>query len=137
MASWREIEAIKKDRALAGRVVAGVLALGEDVLSAWELQFCGELEKRLRERGLTTGEAESLLQIRGKRQLIRIFDGFSIKSLISDCYDGRADLSERDDERIVRLKAVSPDAIRQDRLPWLLYCARRLGLLDEWLAGDL
>ncbi|PLR28989.1 hypothetical protein SGCZBJ_00700 [Caulobacter zeae] len=136
MVSWREVEAIKRDRALARRVVASVLALGEHVLSVWERKFCKKLELLLLDRGLTTEQAERLLQIRDRRQLIRVFDGFSIKSLISDCYEGRADLSERDDLWIARLKAVSPDGVSRKRLPWLLYCARQLNLLDDWLVGE-
>jgi hypothetical protein len=137
MASWREIEAIKRDRAEAHRVIANVMALGGDVLSDWETEFGGDLGDWLNDRDLTTPQAEKLLQIRNQRQLVRTFDGFNIGSLIQQCYEARLDLNERDEERITRLRAISPDAISRERLPWLLYCARQLELIDEWLVDDL
>ncbi|PVM85877.1 hypothetical protein [Caulobacter endophyticus] len=130
MASWREIEALKQDRGAAQRLAEALFALGPEALTDWEQDFLEGVPRRLLYDDLSTLQAEKLLQIRDDVEVLSMFEGMRIASLIRRCHEARLDLEEDDEDWIVQIAQTSPTALRRRYLGRLLRCARRLGLLD-------
>jgi hypothetical protein len=134
MASWREIERVRKDPAAVRATAATLLKPLRTDLTEWEADF---LESMARHRAdeLTTRQAEKLLEIRDGAQVLTEFLGFSVRLLLSGCWDARLDLSEADEEWIGRMRERRKDAIERKHVGRLMRCARELGLIEEELAA--
>jgi len=134
MASWREIERVRKDVRGARAIAARLLKHFLNALTAWETEF---LESLLRREGLaelTTRQGEKLLEIRDGVEPIDEFRGFSIALLIKNVHEARADLEEADEEWIVRTRQRGDSWIRRKDVGRLMACARALHLVEEELA---
>jgi len=132
-ASHREMDATGRDPVKVRNLALSLLAMArvaEDIFSEWEQTFLADLveistetigltqkqrkEKKfskdhaeaalaLRDFRLTTRQAEKLFEIRDSVVLHRDISGVSIRNLINRCYEARLDLSEANEEWIVKL----------------------------------
>ena len=132
MASWREIERIRKDaagfRALAARLLQHT---PDDVLTEWETRFLHERVAGVHTVEYTNRQAEKLLQIRDDVELLeKVGHGFSVLRLIEACYLARIDLSEDDESWISELKGSGVAAVRRRDATRLLRAARSLGIVE-------
>jgi hypothetical protein len=132
MASWREIERIRKDaegfRGLAARLLAHT---APDALTDWEATFIREIAASNAPE-FTNRQSEKLLEIRDNVEHVdKIGRGFSVAKLIEGCYLARLDLTEDQEEWIVALHSKGEKSVRRRDAGKLLRCARDLGLIDD------
>ena len=84
MASWREIDRIRKTFAEFRAVAKRLLNLGAES-TEWESNFlesiCNDTPKEF-----TTRQSEKLLQIRDDYETITTFHGFSVETLLDKCW---------------------------------------------------
>ena len=135
MASWKEIDRIRKDapsaRALAGRLMK--IQPGE--FTEWELTFLQSISDYTDLGEFTTRQVEKLLQIRDDAERVTEYRKFNIATLIKKCHEGRLDLSEADEEWIVGLYERSGGSIQRKNIGRLFRCARALGIIEEDVAA--
>jgi hypothetical protein len=132
MASWREIERIRKDgrgfRELAKHLLTRT---APDVLTEWEAAFLAQICETVNVVEYTNRQSEKLLQIRDDIELLdKIGAGFSVSKLIDGCYLGRLDLTEDQEAWIVALKQSAATAIRRRDAGKLLRFAAQLGIIE-------
>jgi hypothetical protein len=121
MASWIEIERIRKDprafKPLAEHLLAdaGYAQIGSD--SATDFL---ENISRYRSDELTLRQSEFLLELRDEaRAYFRFGDGLSVETLIAKCFLARLDLgSDQDVERIEALKASGRIFVTGKEIGW-------------------
>jgi hypothetical protein len=130
MASWKEIEAIRRDPVRFKFIAEHLLALNGALFSDWETNYLESLSRF--ERELTTRQAEKLLEIRDGVELLKEIghDRLSARLLIEGCFLARLDLSKNDEDWITRIRANNPTTIRRRDAGRLLRCARELYLID-------
>jgi hypothetical protein len=80
---------------------------------------------------LTTRQAEKLFQIRDDYELLTELHGFSVKIILHQCYEARLDLPESAEARIIKMYETSPTSVRRKDARFLIWCARRLYLIEE------
>jgi hypothetical protein len=127
MASWKEIERIRKDRE-AVRAIAKRL-LPNDELSEWEREFLRS--KTAARHELTNRQGEKLLEIRDGAEPLTEVAGFSVRLLLENCFLARLDLSEEDEDFITRMRAKNTTTILRRHAGRLMRCARQLLLVDQ------
>jgi len=135
MASWREIERVRKDPGAVQGIAKRLLKLPRADFTDWEVDFLEGMARHVDKQGLTTRQSEKLLQIRDDSEFITEFRGFSVGLLLRKCYDARLDLSEGDEEWITQLFERNQDAIRRRHIGHLMRCAHELYLIDEDVAA--
>jgi hypothetical protein len=129
MASWKEIERIRKDREAVRAIAKRLLTNLPDELNDWEREFLQP--KTAARHELTNRQGEKLLEIRDGAESITVVAGFSVRLLIENCYLARLDLSEDDEEFITRMRAKSAATILRRNAGRLMRCARQLLLVDQ------
>ena len=131
MASWREIDRVRKDangaRALAKRLVK--IYPGE--FTDWEADFLQSITSYTELFEFTTRQAEKLLQIRDDIEPVTACRGFSIATMVRQCYEARLDLSEADEQWIAELHQQGSNSIRRKHLGRLTSCARELNVIED------
>jgi len=131
MASWREIERVRKDangaRALAKRLVK--IHPGE--FTDWESDFLQSITRYTELFEFTTRQAEKLLEIRDDTEPVTECRGFSVATIIKQCYEARLDLGEADEQWIVELHRQGSRSIRRKHLGRLMGCARELNVIED------
>jgi hypothetical protein len=128
MASWSEIERIRKDPDGARLVAQRLRSI--DSLTDWEGGFVDSLAERKSQEDLTTRQAEKLVQVRDENTFVSSWHGFSVAALIRRCFEGRLDLSEEDEDWILDLKNNDTRSVRQRDAYRLMKCARQLNLIE-------
>ena len=130
MATWQEINRVRRDARGARALAQRLLKVYPDALSSWELDFLGSLSiTDVRE--FTTRQAEKLLQIRDDSEPVTKYRGYSIASLIRQCYEARLDLNEADEEWVTEMRERSDSSIRRKHIGRLVRCARELCILED------
>lgn len=110
-----------------------LLGAYEGVLTDWEADFLEDMTRKKFEDGLSYRQAEKLLQIRDDCHSVTHHRGLSLKLVLQRCWDGREDLSEGNEEFIVRLHSRNSEAVRSRDLPRLLACGHQLGWVERHL----
>lgn len=128
MASWREIERVRKDPKTFRAVAGTLLTLGG--WNEWESGFLEGLAHYKRDE-LTNRQAERLLEIRDGIVEVESIRGFSVAALIRACYLARHDLDDEDETWIAELHAGGKTMIRRRHGARLMRCARQLYIVDE------
>lgn len=131
MATWREIDRIRKDAYAFRAMASKLLAVDEIELTEWETAFLDEVRTNLAPREYSTLQAEKLLQIRDGVEVIKTWRGFSVALLLKNCHELRCDLIESDEEWIVAMYAAAPDKIKRRYAPRLGRIACQLGVIEE------
>ena len=104
MASWREIDRIRKAPDEFRTVAKRLLNLGAE-LTEWESIFLESICNDTATKEFTTRQSEKLLQIRDDYETITIFHGFSVKTLLDKCWLG---LSESQEEKLQKMRETEP-----------------------------
>jgi hypothetical protein len=135
MASWQEIDRIRKDpkgfRALARGLRERIAELTD-----WEKDFLASIDSQDEKDEFTTRQSEKLLQIRDDYESVtQTRDGFSVKILLQRCKEGRLDLLEDDEEWILERWERSRTTMRRKHVGRLMRCARELHLVEDEFAA--
>jgi hypothetical protein len=131
MASWREIDQIRKDPASVREIAKRLLGLPRSEFTDWEIDFLQGTANHTARGDLTTRQSEKLLQIRDDIEIITQFRGFSVELLLKQCHDARVDLSEPDETWIAQMFARNKASIRRKSIGRLMQCARELNIIEE------
>jgi hypothetical protein len=135
MQDYREIDRVRKDSVAVSSLAKRLLAIPSHDWNDWELDF---LEHMARHRGrdpITTRQSEKLIELRDDSEYHSSVKGFSVASLITNCWFARDDLNSEQDRRFIEdLKASGVSAIRGRQLWKLLACARELGEVEKYAA---
>jgi hypothetical protein len=131
MASWREIDRVRKDPQGAANIAKRLLSLPASEFTDWELDFLRSIRRLRNVEEFTTRQAEKLLQIRDDIEEVTEVLGFSVRLLLKGCVEARLDLSEADEEWVLARSQVSAHSIRRKHVGRLMRCARQLNLIEE------
>ena len=134
MASWREIDRIRKAPAEFRAVAQRLLNLGAE-LTEWESTFLESICNDTPTKEFTTRQSEKLLQIRDDYETIVKFHGFSVEALLDKCWLGRCDLSERQEQMLQKMRERSRVSVRRKDAGFLMHRARELHIIEEEFAN--
>ena len=135
MASWREIDRVRKDPQAVRTIAKALLKLPGTDFTDWEIDFLQSMARHYGSDEFTTRQGEKLLQIRDDAQYVTEFLGFNVRLLLKGCWDGRLDLTEADEVWIGQMRGEREDAIKRRHIGRLLRCARELNLIEEEAAA--
>jgi hypothetical protein len=129
MASWREIDRIRKDPAAMRALAVHLLRLPNTDLTDWETKFLKSISNDQTNEEFTTRQAEKLMQIReDSEEVSEIGPKLSVRRLIEDCRLAYLDLAALDEDKAEWIKAFPAGTIKIKRkyAHRLLACARML-----------
>jgi hypothetical protein len=131
MASWIEIDRIRKDPVAIRSLAKRLLKLPEHEWSEWEIEF---LHDRARQKDeINTRQAEKLLELRDDAEYHSKAEGFSVGSLIENCWLARDDLQHESD-RIFVESLKGRTAMKRRQLRKLFACSRELNVIEDYIA---
>src|ERR1700687_3164087 len=101
MASWREIDRIRKDPTAMRALAAYLLKLPNAELTEWEIKFLESISSDRTSEEFTTRQAEKLMQIRDDYEEVSEigYDRLSVRILIADCKIGYLNLFALDEDK--------------------------------------
>jgi hypothetical protein len=86
---------------------------------------------------ITSRQGEKLIELRDDSEYHSSVKGFSVASLIINCWLARDDLNSEQDRKFIEdLKASGVSAIRRRQFGKLVACARELGEVEKYAAID-
>ena len=131
MGSWTEIERIRKDLVAIRSLAKRLLKLPDHEWTHWELDF---LEDRSCQKNeINTRQAEKLLELRDDAEYHSKVQGFSVASLIEDCWLARHDLSNESDRSFIE-NHKGKTGLKRRQLHKLFACCRELHLIEHYIA---
>jgi hypothetical protein len=102
----------------------------------WELDFLQHMVGR-RSEPITTRQGEKLLELRDDAEYYFSVHGFSVQSLIENCWLARDDLKSEDNRKFIeQLKETDISCVKRRQLRKLLACARELGEVERYVSID-
>jgi hypothetical protein len=135
MQDYKEIDRVRKDSVAVKSLAKRLLSIPNHDWNDWELDF---LEHMVRHRGpepITTRQGEKLIELRDYSEYHSSVQGFSVASLITNCWLARDDLKDEEDRNFIdNLKASDASALRRRHLGKLLACARQVGAVEKYIA---
>jgi|GEM_PF-1901429 len=134
MASWKEIERIRKDVGSAKRIAASLLKTHSD-FSDWEKDFLEAMTSRDDDYELTTRQSEKLLQVRDDCEETSEYRGFSIQLLIKQVFEARFDLGQADEDWIDKIWQRGSLSVKRKHVGRLIRCAKELFIIDGEIAA--
>ena len=132
MASWKEIDRIRKEPKAFRALAKGLRAQFSDDLTDWEKDFLDGIAGRDGKAEFTTRQSEKLLQIRDDYTSVsQLPGGFSVRIVLQECKEARLDLSAHDEQWILQSYERSPTTIKRKNAGRLMRCARELHIIEE------
>jgi hypothetical protein len=137
MQDYKEIDRIRKNLAEVRSLAKRLLELSHADWNDWEIDFLQHMARHKRPDPITTRQCEKLLELRDDVEYYSSVCGFSVQSLIKNCWLTRDDLDSEDDRKFIeQLKETSCLSIKRRKLRKLLACARRLGEIEQYVSID-
>jgi hypothetical protein len=132
MASWKEIDRIRKEPKGFRALAKGLRAQFSDDLTDWEKDFLEGIASRDGKEEFTTRQSEKLLQIRDDYTSVsELPGGFSVEIVLKECKGARLNLSEGDEQWVLQSYERSPTTIRRKNAGRLMRCARELHIIEQ------
>jgi hypothetical protein len=137
MQDYKEIDRIRKDLVAVRSLAKRLLELPHADWNDWEIDFLQHMARRKGHDPITTRQGEKLLELRDDAEYCSSVRGFSVQSVIKNCWLARADLdSEADRKFIEQLEETNCLSVKRRQLRKLLACARELGEIEQYLSID-
>jgi len=134
---YKEIHRIRKDLVAVRSLAKRLLDLPRADWNDWEIDFLQHMARHKGPDPITTRQGEKLLELRDDSEYYSSIRGFSVQSLIKNCWLARDDLdSEYDRKFIEQLKETNCLSIKHRQLCKLLACARELGEIEQYVSID-
>jgi hypothetical protein len=135
MQDYREIDRIRKDVVAVRTHAKRLLALSDADWNDWEIDFLQHMSRHKGPDPITTRQGEKLLELRDDAEYYSSVNGFSVQSLINNCWLGRDDLSREEDKKFIEdLKAATNSCVKRRQLRKLLACAREIGEVEQYVS---
>ena len=135
MQDYKEIDRVRKDSVAIKSLAKKLLSIPNHDWNDWELDF---LEHMVRHRGpepITTRQGEKLIELRDHSEHHSSVQGFSVASLITNCWLAGDDLKNEEDRKFIdNLKTSGASVLRRRHLGKLLACARQVGAVEKYIA---
>jgi hypothetical protein len=132
MASWLEIDRVRKDAAAFKDLAHGLLADPLYDRSEFADGFLADISRYPRAE-LTTRQGEILLQLRDEAEIHLDIRGLSVAALIEKCYLARDELDLEDVKRIEALKASGRCSVTGRQIGWFKRICKQLGEMEPYL----
>jgi hypothetical protein len=134
MTDWQEINDLKKDPQRVRTLAKRLLQLAYANWSEERTSFLNDMARQKNE--ITTRQAEYLLDLRDETELFSTAGGFSVASLIEDCWRHR--LPDRygglSDENCAFIEGIrGKTTLARPQLRRLFFCCRELGLIEGYI----
>jgi hypothetical protein len=137
MQDYKEIDRIRKDLVAVRSLAKRLLELPHADWNDWEIDFLQHMARHKGPDPITTRQGEKLLELRDDAEYYSSVRGFSVQSLIKNCWLARDDLdSEADRKFIEQLEETNCLSVKRRQLRKLLACARELGEIEQYLSID-
>jgi hypothetical protein len=138
MQDYKEIDRIRKDLVAVRSLAKRLLILPHADWNDWEIDFLQHMGRHKGPDPITTRQGEKLLELRDDAEYYSSVRGFSVQSLIKNCWLARDDLDNDDRKFIELLKETnySSISIKRRQLRKLLACARELGEIEQYVSID-
>ncbi len=132
MASWREIDRIRKDpaafKALAKRLLDDPGFERSEFADGFLTNIIGW------KRGeLTTRQGEILLDLRDEAEIHCEYQGLSIATLIEKCFANRFELAQADRQRIEGLHRSARRYVTGGQLGWFKRICKQLNEMEAYM----
>ena len=135
MQDYKEIHRIRKDLVAVRSLAKRLLDLPRADWNDWEIDFLQHMARHKGPDPITTRQGEKLLELRDDAEYYSSIGGFSVQSLIKNCWLARDDLGIEDDRKFIeQLKETSYSGIKRRQLRKLLACARELGEIEQYVS---
>ena len=131
MASWIEIDRIRKDPAGFKSLARALLINSTFEKTEWEQDFLKDKVEGKKRPEFTTRQGETLLDLRDKATHYSKYKGLSIPILIEKCWLNRFDLDERDQKFIEGLKNSGRGYVTGRRIGWFIGICKQLGEVER------
>jgi hypothetical protein len=133
---YKEIDRIRKDLVAVRSLAKRLLDLPPD-WNDWEIDFLQHMARHKGPDPITTRQGEKLLELRDDAEHYSSIRGFSVQSLIKNCWLARDDLGSQYDRKFIeQLKETNCLSIKRRQLCKLLACARELGEIEQYVSID-
>jgi hypothetical protein len=134
MTDWRKINEISKDPQAVRSLARKLLKLPYASWPEYSRKFLENMAKQ--REPITTRQAEYLIELRDETELHQVAGGFSLESLIEDCWrhreaDRHRGLSDENRDFIERMRGKR--ALPRPQLRRLFACCRELGLIEAYI----
>ena len=137
MQDYKQIDRMRKDLVAVRSLAKRLLDLPHADWNDWEIDFLQHMARHKGPDPITTRQGEKLLELRDDAEYYSSVRGFSVQSLIKNCWVARDDLDSEDDRKFIeQLKETSYSCIKRRRLRKLLACARKLGEIEQYVLID-
>jgi hypothetical protein len=137
MQDYKEIDRMRKDLVAVRSLAKRLLDLPHADWNDWEIDFLQHMARHKGPDPITTRQGEKLLELRDDAEYYSSVRGFSVQSLIKNCWVARDDLDSEDDRKFIeQLKETSYSCIKRRQLRKLLACARELGEIEQYVSID-
>ncbi len=136
MSSHIEMQKLAQNPAAVGSLASYLLKLTDIGWTDWEIDFLDSMAGRSGREPISLRQREKLIELRDDARTYSSFDGFSVSSLVDRCWQARLDLSEDDEDFIVRLHDQRANSLKRRPVLRLLHCARQLHLIDGFVDID-
>jgi hypothetical protein len=128
---------MRKDLVAVRSLAKRLLNLPHADWNDWEIDFLQHMGRQKAPDPITTRQGEKLLELRDDAEYYSSMRGFSIQSLIKNCWLARNNLDSEDDRKFIeQLKETSCLSIKRRQLRKLLACARELGEIEQYVSID-
>jgi hypothetical protein len=136
MQDYKEIDRIRKDLVAVRSLAKRLLILPHADWNDWEIDFLQHMGRHKGPDPITTRQGEKLLELRDDAEYYSSVRGFSVQSLIKNCWLARDELDNGDRKFVELLKETSYSSIKRRQLRKLLACARELGEIEQYVSID-
>jgi hypothetical protein len=137
MQDYREIDRIRKDLVAVRSLAKRLLDLPHADWNDWEIDFLQHMVRRKGSEPITTRQGEKLLELRDDAEYYSSVHGFSVQSLVENCWLTRNELDSEDNRKFIeQLKETSVSCLKRRQLHKLLACARELGEVEQYISID-
>ena len=108
-----------------------LLSLTDAEWTDWELDFLDHMSRFEGPEAISQRQREVLFELDAKGRSYSVYQGFSVRHLVAQCYVSRFDLDDENAEFLVRLHETNSQKLKRTALTRLVSCARALGVIER------